>query len=101
MTNFDKCSDKAASLEGLYDANGWIEPELPANDGNYIGPIKVEDDDPPEFDDVFEIIANFELPLAPQNIRQKLLYNSERRVLYEEAFTTPFMPKQEASSGSE
>ena len=61
MTNFDKCSDKAASLAGLYDANGWIEPELPANqEDNYIGPIQVdEEEDQPEFDDIFEIIANF------------------------------------------
>ena len=60
MTNFDKCSDKAASLEGLYDANGWIEPELPANeDDDYIEPIQVDEEDQPEFDDIFEIIANF------------------------------------------
>ena len=59
MTNFDKCSDKAASLEGLYDSNGWIEPEKPANDGDYIAPIEVDEENQPEFDDVFEIIANF------------------------------------------
>ena len=47
-------------MEGLYDANGWIEPELPANeDDDYIEPIQVDEEDQPEFDDIFEIIANF------------------------------------------
>ena len=82
IRNFDMCSDKGASLSDLHDKDGWLKPELPDNiNDNEMDDEEDTQEDKPKFDDVFEIIANFQFGIASQSVRSKIQYNSERRIL--------------------
>ena len=88
MSNFEKCSDRGESLSDLHDANGWIEPEkLDDKDLFDVDEGLPETDNlMKEFEDVFEVIAGFSFKVVTRSVRDKLLYNSERRILSGETF---------------